>query len=72
MASINETIDEYEKKYPNLGKYYKVMYWTLSSYFYNFKSTKNDILQSNTRFDQEYGIVEKGLKKGGSMLLKLA
>ncbi len=52
--------------------YYKVMYWTLNSYFYNFKSTMNDVAQINTRFDQEYSIVEQGFKKVGNSLLKLA
>jgi hypothetical protein len=31
IVEINKAIEGYEKESPNLGMYYKVLYWTLNS-----------------------------------------
>ncbi len=51
--------------------YYKVMYWTLTSYLHTFISTLSGYTKVDERGDQEYGFFESIFKKVAGIVLKL-
>jgi hypothetical protein len=51
IADINRSINEFEELSKDLGMYYRVMYWTLSSFFNSFLNSNTGMVQVDKGFD---------------------